>query len=338
MSKFKYIADKDEIISLFESGRTYKEIANIYAKDEDSVNNAAQSIRRMIMHFKGCFKVKTKLQRQHETVRALLAAGKTPIEISKILSLKYPTVSGYIRVNFPEYTFLPNKGNEHYFDAIDTYSKAYIVGFIAADGCIVRNSFGKNSSLSITVKYEDKDILEFIKQEIGNTHKLLEIIRPSSFDKSKTIHHCRLSFSSMPIVAALLKLGIDYRKSLTMPNIIKNIPYKFRDAFIIGYFDGDGSVTTRDGLYLNDNGALCRDYSLYVQFRGTKEFLSGICQHLNISESHIHKYGSISTLSFANKRDTARLFKCYSNLSFFYKRKYNKFLSRIHHSSYDKYR
>ena len=32
-----------------------------------------------------------------------------------------------------------------------------------------------------------------------------------------------------------------------MGNIIKNIPYEYRDAFIIGYFDGDGSITVRDG-------------------------------------------------------------------------------------------
>lgn len=281
---------------------------------------------------------KTPMQENHLRVQEMLSEGKTPVEISKILNIKYPTVYGYIRTNFPEYKFLPNKGNEHYFDVIDTYSKAYIVGFIAADGSIVKNPRSNNYSLTITIKYEDKDVLEFIKQEIGNTHKLVEIIRPSSFDRNKIIHHIRYAFSSKSIIDALFKLGIAPNKSLTMPNIISNIPYKFRDAFIIGYFDGDGSVTTRDGLYKNDNNILCRDYSLYIQIRGTKEFLSGVCKHLNISESHIYNKEHIPSLCFANKRDTARLFRCYSNLSFFYKRKYNKFLSRINHPSYDKYR
>lgn len=283
-------------------------------------------------------RLKTPMQENHDRVRELLSEGKSPVEISKILNIKYPTVSGYIRINFPEYKFKPNKGNEHYFDTIDTYSKAYIVGFIAADGCIVKNVSSSNYSLTITVKYEDKDILEFIKQEIGNSHKLLEIIKPSSFNPTKTIHHIRYAISSMPLINALFKLGITQRKSLNMQNIISNIPYKFRDAFIIGYFDGDGSVTIRDGLHLNSNNKLCKDYSLYIQIRGTREFLSGICKHLNISESHIYQKDSIPALCFANKRDTSRFFKCYSNLNFFYRRKYDKFLSRINHSSYDKYR
>ena len=123
-----------------------------------------------------------------------------------------------------------------------------------------------------------------------------------------------------------------------MGNIIKNIPYKYRDAFIIGYFDGNGSITIRDGEYPNDRGILCKDYSLYIQIRGTKEFLTGICNHLKIDHSHIHQNDSIPHLSFANKKDTYRFFQCYNNLPFYYERKHDKFLQRINHPSYDKYK
>lgn len=33
-----------------------------------------------------------------------------------------------------------------------------------------------------------------------------------------------------------------------------------------------------------------------------------------------------------------QFFNCYNSLTFYYKRKYNKFLQRINHSSYDKYK
>ena len=268
------------------------------------------------------------------SVMNLIFEGKTVSEISTLLGINKATIRSSLRTQGIK--LYPDKGNVHYFDSIDTYAKAYIVGFIAADGALVKTK--TTTTLTITIKYEDRAVLEFIKSEIGNEHKLLEIIRPSSFDSSKTIHHIRYAISDKYIVQALNKLGITYNKSLSIGNIIGNIPYEYRDAFIIGYFDGDGSVTIRDGEYPNDRGILCKDYSLYIQIRGTKDFLTGICNHLKIDTSHIHQNDSIPHLSFASKKDTYRFFQCYKNLPFYYERKHDKFLQRINHPSYDKYK
>lgn len=186
--------------------------------------------------------------------------GKRPKEISDILHIKYPTIQGHLRDS--GYKFLPDKGNVHYFDVIDSYAKAYIVGFIAADGALVKTK--TTTTLTITIKYEDRAVLDFIKSEIGNAHELKEIRRPSGYDKTKMIHHIRYCISDNNIANALINLGITPNKSLTIGNIIENIPYEYRDAFIIGYFDGDGSVTIRDGLHKNSRGILVKDYSLYI--------------------------------------------------------------------------
>lgn len=268
------------------------------------------------------------------SVMNLLSEGKTVPEIANLLNINKVTISSFLRTNGIK--LHPDKGNVHYFDIIDSHAKAYIVGFIAADGALVKTK--TTTTLTITLKYEDKAVLEFIKSEIGNEHKLQEIIRPSSFDPSKNIHHIRYTISDRYITKALNKLGITSNKSLSMGNIIRNIPYEYRDAFIIGYFDGDGSVTIRDGEYPNDRGILCNDYSLYIQIRGTNDFLSGVCNHLKIDTSHIHQNDSIPHLSFASKKDTYRFFQCYKYLPFYYERKYNKFLQRINHPSYDKYK
>lgn len=268
------------------------------------------------------------------SVMNLISEGKKVPEIANILGINKVTIGSFLRTHGIKLN--PDKGNVHCFDTIDSYAKAYIVGFIAADGALVKTK--TSTTLTITIKYEDKAVLEFIKSEIGNEHKLQEIIRPSSFDSSKTIHHIRYAISDRHITQSLNKLGITSNKSLSMGNIIKNIPYEYRDAFIIGYFDGDGSVTIRNGQYPNDRGILCYDYSLYIQIRGTKDFLSGICKHLKIGNTHIHQNDSIPHLSFASKKDTYRFFQCYKNLPFYYKRKHDKFLQRINHPSYDKYK
>lgn len=337
MSKFKFIEYKDEILALHKQGKTFVELAKLYKSPEDTVENAAQNIRRLILHCgETSHRKETPLYLRKAELEQYLLEGKTPKQIANLMGIKYPTVGGFIRTNYPQYTFTINRGNVHYFDIIDSYAKAYIVGFIAADGSLVKTK--STTTLTITVKYEDKAVLEFIKQEIGNEHNLLEIKRPCSFNPNKEIHHIRYSISDKCIVEALHNLGITEHKSLTMPDIIDNIPYRYRDAFIVGYFDGDGSVHIEDALRTNNRGYQVKDYSLYISIRGTKEFLSGICRHLNISESHIHQSDSIPTLAFASKRDTARFFLCYKNLPFYYKRKYDKFLTRINHPSYDKYK
>ena len=128
-----------------------------------------------------------------------------------------------------------------------------------------------------------------------------------------------------------------------MGNIINNIPIEYRKAFIIGYFDGDGSVstinTTKTKFCKKDN---CNKnypcYNLAINIRGTSEFLTGICNFLEIPSSFIRQYDSIPSLCFSNKRDVIKFFKCYENMPFFLNRKYNIFLDRINHKSYDKYK
>lgn len=337
MCKFKFQNQVDTIIEWYNHGKSYAEIARLLCSD--NVAKDAGSIRRLLKNRLGDIHGHPKIVITDEKkvqIQQLLKENKSPKQISDLLGIKYPTLGSYLQKQ--GFTFLPNPGNIHYFEKVDTYAKAYILGFIAADGALVPAKKGPTVTLTITVKYEDKAVLEFIKSEIGNSHKLLEIKRPSSFDETKIIHHIRYSISIPEIVHDIMKYGITPRKSLTMENIIENIPIGFRDAFIIGYFDGDGSVTIKDDEYLNDRGYLCKDYSLYIQIRGTEKFLQGICKHLNIAENHIHQRDSIPILSFANKKDTYRFYQCYQYLPFYYKRKHDRFLARINHPSYDKYK
>lgn len=336
MSYFKYQNQLDTIIEWYNSGKSYTEIARLLQSND--VNKDAQNIRRLLRTHLGAISGHPKIVITEEIKRqidTLLNEGKKPIEISQILNINYSTLSWYLRNK--GIRFRPDPGNTHYFETIDTHAKAYILGFIAADGALVPAKQGPTVTLTITVKYEDKGVLEFIKAEIGNSHNLLEITRPTSFGDNKIIHHARLSFSTPQIVHDIMKYGIKPRKSTTMENIIYNIPERFRDAFIIGYFDGDGSIHVENKLRKMEHGVY-PDHSLYVNIRGTKAFLEGVCEHLNIDKSHIYQHDSIPNLAFASKKDTYRFFQCYKYLPFYYKRKYDKFLQKINHPSYDKYK
>lgn len=337
MSRFKFENQKDFILESYKQGNTCANIARLLSSS--NIDNDAQCIRKLLRR-EGVFinahpncVITDEVKQQ---IDILLHEGNTPTQISKILNLNAVTVSSYIRSLGLK--FRPNPGNIHYFETVDTYAKAYILGFIAADGALVPAKHGPTITLTITVKWEDKAILEFIKSEIGNTHKLLEIRRPSSYNKSKMIHHVRLAFSTPQIVHDIMKYGITPRKSFTLPNIIPNIPEQFRDAFIIGLFDADGSIHIEERKRLSSSGYICADYSMYINIRGTYAILGGICEHLDISKSHIYQRDSIPALAFANKKDAYRLFQCYKHLPFYYKRKHDRFLQRVNHPSYDKYK
>ena len=288
---------------------------------------------------------KFKLDSQKDYILNLFDSGFTITYIANTLNEYKQSVANLIKYYRNIESFAPNKGNSQYFNTIDTNAKAYIVGFIAADGALVKikNTESSNFALTITIKHTDISILEFIKSEIGNSHNIQHIIRPSSFDKSKIIHHVRLSFVNKELTDNLIKLGITPNKSLSMGNIINNVPVKYRKAFIIGYFDGDGSVspinTVKTKFCKRSN---CNKnypcYNLAVSIRGTSEFLTGICNFLEIPCSFIKQYDSIPSLCFSNKKDVIKLFKCYEDMPFFLDRKYNIFLNRINHKSYDKYK
>lgn len=63
-----------------------------------------------------------------------------------------------------------DNGNMQYFETIDSDTKAYLLGFIVADGCITksRNSMG----LTITIHEKDRIVLETLKKELNSENPI----------------------------------------------------------------------------------------------------------------------------------------------------------------------
>jgi len=121
------------------------------------------------------------------------------------------------------------KVNENYFKYWSP-NMAYILGFILADGCIIKGTYlGYSDSLKFGVQKSDIDILEKIKKEFSSEHKISLFKNAAYF-----------SISSQILVDDLKKLGISYRKSLN--EILPKVPSKYMADFIRGIVDGDGGV------------------------------------------------------------------------------------------------
>ncbi len=123
--------------------------------------------------------------------------------------------------------------NINYFDKIDTEYKAYILGFIYADGCNTR------SGLQIGIQAEDVEALNLIRSEL-NISNLLRYVKPF---KTGWKAKYELSIKSIDFSKKLTDVGCPPAKSLILkfPDFIQEdlIPH-----FIRGYFDGDGCIAT----------------------------------------------------------------------------------------------
>lgn len=137
--------------------------------------------------------------------------------------------------------------NEDFFEIIDIEEKAYWLGFIMADGCIVQKSLNKPClSLVINLKESDKKHLEKFKNHLNSNLPVRIFKQPAVDIKSCSgISHvkerlgCKIEINSKKICDDLIKHNVNRRKTLKekIP-IIEN--EELIRHFIRGFFDGDG--------------------------------------------------------------------------------------------------
>ena len=137
------------------------------------------------------------------------------------------------------------KFNEDYFEVIDTPEKAYFLGFIFADGCLIDNPKEYRYKLNIKIHNKDEDIL---KKFISLLDSEVEIWRSNHREISE------IGFSSKKMINDLKKIGLHPNKTYTIsyPKIDENL----ERHFLRGYFDGDGCIRIktdkRDGSQIGD--------------------------------------------------------------------------------------
>lgn len=202
--------------------------------------------------------------------------------------------------------------DHNWLDNIDSEDKAYYLGLLTADGWLDRNS------LFIDLQQKDKELLENLRNRIAPFVPLAYY----KAGKANVDDKVRLVITSKAWRERCEALEISYRKSLTMPNMVNNIPIDVRHHFIRGYFDGDGTV----GVYFNKR--LNKKFSK-IQFLGTEDFLKGIHTSMGIPVGTITqgKDENIHRLTYSGKQ---RLFEIkeylYKDATIYLSRKKDKFV------------
>jgi intein/homing endonuclease len=197
-----------------------------------------------------------------------------------------------------------NSVNNNYFSNITTVNQAWLLGFLAADGWVEKN----RNRINLELAAVDKEILEKIKKEIEIENGILER------ETNKGFSIVRLSWTSGIQKDKLSQYGIVPNKTYKEMHLPlfenKDLTY----AFILGYFDGDGSISINN------------DYCRFRICAYRPELLQDIYIFLgkcgNISQDN----RGLWELSISTNYSVPLFQKLYSLNSLHLARKYNKFL------------
>jgi hypothetical protein len=157
--------------------------------------------------------------------------------------------------------------NENYFDNIDTPIKAYLLGLMAADGCVTYTNY-------IVLESVDRELVELFAREVEYSGEICQI------DRSPHQPHFRINFSSQRLARSLHQWQI-------ITDRMASDSYQFPSAaylnsYVLGYFDGDGCAYPNKG---RSGGLVC--------IVGSKNFTEELCQVMNMGNTIAHSHNVV---------------------------------------------
>lgn len=185
---------------------------------------------------------------QIATIRAMYLAGHTAAEILPLFNDKIVTENSIMKI--VKDAGIPSRRtgyrniilHEDFFDVIDTEEKAYMIGFLMADGYVIEQKRGRTNTWGITLQEQDKYMLEKFRVLVGSDNK---------FGHSRNEYV--LIVSSQHMVEALAKYNITPRKCKIISFPYNTIPKVMFRHVIRGFFDGDGCISKKSCSFTGNN-------------------------------------------------------------------------------------
>jgi len=202
--------------------------------------------------------------------------------------------------------------NEHYFDVIDTSSKAYLLGILLTDGCVWKHKLQDSYYCKLMVI--DEELVKFLKAELDTNY-------PIKFDISKKAYS--ITLCSKIMFFSLENHGIIPKK--TFRTIYPKNLNGFDGDFIRGCLDGDGSIVHYKSKYPRNRIIWAGTYNLLSQIEKTLRENCG----LKFKKIYQYSHKKSFVLQYQAKNDIEKLTNyIYANAdnSFYLKRKQNNII------------
>lgn len=221
--------------------------------------------------------------------------------------------------------------NESFFENIDSAEKAYVLGFVYADG----NNKSQGSGLMFTLSANDVEILEKIRKILKSNAKI-SIFETKGAETRKYAH---IDFNSYKMSKDLIDKGAPPNKTfkIVFPLFLND---KLISHFIRGYFDGDGCIWNgkRKKMYVKDS--TCKNgyknrivHNVKFTITSNTNFILGLQYHLveklGFKKTKIHRHKSndaIATLEYSGRGNIKKFYDyIYKDATIFLERKFKKF-------------
>jgi hypothetical protein len=157
--------------------------------------------------------------------------------------------------------------NEAYFDNIDTPIKAYLLGLMAADGCVTNKNY-------VVLESVDRELVELFAREIEYSGEIREI------DRFPHQPHFRVNLSSQQLASSLHQWKIVTDRMAS--DSYRFPPSDYLHTYILGYFDGDGCAYPNKG---RSGGLVC--------IVGSKNFTEELVQVMEMGMTIAHSHNVV---------------------------------------------
>ncbi len=293
----------NDVIELYESGLSIHKVS-------EKTGISATQVRRILQ--KNNVKARS-LRTDFDLENVIVGrytSGESSEHIAADLNMASSTVCRILkRYNIDIRSNSDNKRKykikEDFFDVIDTQPKAYLLGFMYADG----NVHKQNNMIKIEVHEKDVDILNLFIDYIfiGKRPKI-------SVDR---VVYNYITITSSKLKTALISHGCGPAKTFLIS--LPNLPDNLLSHFIRGFYDGDGCITidsksNRVRVILTGYGNFLKQIQdVYNSLGINSKFISNVKGNENVGELSI---GSIDDANMVLKF-------LYKDASIFLSRKYD---------------
>lgn len=308
-----FTKNKDEIINLRRSGESIKDISKKFDIKRQPLKNELIKIGEFEIDFKlrkmyqtddvkRFNKYKEEIFREFEKGKSIKSLGRKYRVNWSIISNRLIEEGMYVR----EERFV-HQFNESFFSKIDSPKKSYWLGWMYSDGFVQIHSITKGKYIGLDLDEKDKSVVEGFRDDLDSNMKVRQITHKSKVWNDGVLrrgHYSRrLIFQSEKMFNDLGKKGVVPRKSLILKfPTSKQVPKKFINSFLLGYFEGDGSII----LFKRKNSTIFR---IVFTIIGTKELCEGYKTEL---EKILKNYSIESTVSIRKeKRSKSNTYNLY---------------------------
>jgi hypothetical protein len=295
---------REQIIKMYSEGKTAKELSRIFPYHNSTISRLVKEAGVS----RGRLSAK-RLDIEKSVVEDFLTNEFYCEDLAKKYEVDVHTIYRILdKFNIERKTGYKSNCNEDYFEAIDNPHKAYLLGFITADGAVVKDI------LSIEVHQKDIDLINFAREQINPKATITQC----NYGKKNNV---RISLSAKKLGKDLFKYGIVQNKSKIIKRVpVELIPKDLLPYYFRGLIDGDGCVHL-DGKV-----------SIYS---GSEDFIKDVqdilCKEIDLPKLKIY-HGTTYFIAWGSKDAKQKIFDyLYSNLdeTFYYKRKYERLKAQV---------